>query len=250
MNLGETIYRLRTKQAMSQDTLAEALGVSRQSVSKWENNAAVPELEKLIKMSELFGVTLDELVGREAPAPTPPPPAAAPTQSHSTRKTVGIILLCFGLLTTLLLSILGGFITGVFLGLPFTITGSLLLSNSKEPLFHAAWGFFAVYAPLLNFFMLNFMGFGLYVKALVIGIWFAALILWVIVRHKNGKLSEESRKFIKRSLIIALALTIILTIATSIMYRRSGLQSANEALDASIIEVDEWLPFEGSCQRS
>ena len=233
MNLGETIYRLRTGRGMSQDALASALDVSRQSVSKWENNAAVPELDKLLKLSEIFGVTLDELVGRESPAPTPPPPVEAPVQRSSSQRTIGGVLLGFGLLATLLLSILGGFIVGVFFGLPFTIVGCVLLSDSKEPLFHAAWGIFAVYAPLLYFVMLNFMGFGLYVKALVIGIWFAALILWAVNRHKKGKLSAESRKFIKGSLIIALALTIILTIATSIMYRRSGLMSANESLDVS-----------------
>ena len=232
MNLGETIYRLRTKAGMSQDALAGALDVSRQSVSKWENNAAVPDLDKLIKLSEVFGVTLDELVGRGAPAT----PAAPPAQSPPPYRTVGAILLCFGLLTTLLLSIMAGFLVGVFLGMPFTIVGSILLSNSKEPLFHAAWGLFAVYAPLLYFFMLNFMGFGLYVKALVISLWFAALILWAVIRHKNGKLSEESRKLIKDSLIIALVLTIILTIATPIMNRRSGLMSANEALDVSFIQ--------------
>ena len=236
MNLGETIYRLRTGRGMSQDALANALDVSRQSVSKWENNAAVPELDKLLKLSEIFGVTLDELVGRDAPAPTPP--AAPPTQSPTPYRTIGAILLGFGLLTTLLLSILLGFVIGISCGLPFTIVGSILLSTSKEPLFHAAWGVFAVYAPLLNFFMLNFMGFGLYVKALVIGVWFAALILWAIIRHKKGKLSEESRKFIRGSLIIALVLTIILTIATPIMNRRSGLMSANEALDVSYIAED------------
>lgn len=236
MNLGETIYRLRTKAGMSQDTLAGALDVSRQSVSKWENNAAVPELEKLLKMSEVFGVTLDELVGREAPAPTPP---AAPTaQSPPPYRTIGAILLGFGLLTTLLLSIMAGFLVGVFLGMPFTIVGSILLSNSKAPLFHAAWGLFAVYAPVGFFFMLNFMGFGLYVKALVIGVWSAILILWAVIRHTKGKLSAESRKFITGSLIIALVLATILSIATPIMNRRSGLMSANEALDVSFVESD------------
>ena len=236
MNLGETIYRLRTKAGMSQDALANALDVSRQSVSKWENNAAVPELEKLIKISDVFGVTLDELAGRDASAPTPP--AAPPAQSPPPYRTIGAILLCFGLLTTLLLSILGGFIIGALLGLPFTIVGSILLSNSKEPVFCAAWAIFAGYAPLLNFFMLNFMGFGLYVKALVIGVWFAALILWAVVRHRNGKLTAESRKFIRGSLIITLVLTIILSIATPIMNRRSGLQSASEALDVSIVQEE------------
>ena len=62
MNLGENIYQLRTEKGMSQEDLAAALDVSRQSVSKWENSSATPDLEKLIKISEVFGITLDELV--------------------------------------------------------------------------------------------------------------------------------------------------------------------------------------------
>ena len=42
--------------------LADALEVSRQSVSKWETDASIPELDKLLRLAELFGVTLDELV--------------------------------------------------------------------------------------------------------------------------------------------------------------------------------------------
>lgn len=62
MNIGENIYNYRTGKGMSQTDLANALEVSRQSVSKWENNSAIPDLERIIKMSELFDVTLDELV--------------------------------------------------------------------------------------------------------------------------------------------------------------------------------------------
>ncbi|MFR5405455.1 MAG: helix-turn-helix domain-containing protein [Oscillibacter sp.] len=43
------------------------MGVSRQSVSKWENDASVPDLEKLVKLSGVFGVSLDELVKGEVP---------------------------------------------------------------------------------------------------------------------------------------------------------------------------------------
>ena len=73
MSLGNNIHRLRTKLNMSQGDLAEALGVSRQSISKWETDGAVPELDKLIKLSSIFGVTLDELVHGEAAVPTPAP---------------------------------------------------------------------------------------------------------------------------------------------------------------------------------
>ncbi len=61
-NLGEQIYFYRTKCGLSQLDIAEKLDVSRQSVSKWENGVATPELEKVVKLAELFGITLDELV--------------------------------------------------------------------------------------------------------------------------------------------------------------------------------------------
>ena len=67
MTLGQRLARLRTEQGLSQETMAERLGVTRQSVSKWETDASIPELDKLVRYSELFGVTLDELVkGPEA----------------------------------------------------------------------------------------------------------------------------------------------------------------------------------------
>lgn len=67
MNLGEKIYELRTKKNLSQGDLADALQVSRQSVSKWENDTAVPDLDKLIKLCDIFEISIDEIVGREKP---------------------------------------------------------------------------------------------------------------------------------------------------------------------------------------
>ena len=65
MSLGERIYELRSKAGLSQGELADRLGVSRQAVSKWENNSAVPDLDRLLNMSEIFSVSLDELVKGE-----------------------------------------------------------------------------------------------------------------------------------------------------------------------------------------
>ena len=62
MNLGERICRLRNERNMSQGDLADALEVSRQSISKWETNGSVPDLDKLVKLSELFDISLDELI--------------------------------------------------------------------------------------------------------------------------------------------------------------------------------------------
>lgn len=62
MTLGEKIYRLRTEQGFSQETFGEKLGVSRQSVSKWETDQSVPELDKIVAISEMFGVSTDYLL--------------------------------------------------------------------------------------------------------------------------------------------------------------------------------------------
>ena len=65
MNLGERIYELRNQKNLSQGDLADKLDVSRQSISKWENNMAVPDLDKLMKLCDVFEISLDELTGRE-----------------------------------------------------------------------------------------------------------------------------------------------------------------------------------------
>ncbi len=66
MTIGEKIYTLRTKSGMTQEQLAEKMGVSRQAISKWESDVSIPELNKLKSLANLFQVTLDELMGQEA----------------------------------------------------------------------------------------------------------------------------------------------------------------------------------------
>ena len=65
MILAEKITMLRKKNNWSQEELAERLGISRQSVSKWESGASIPDLDKIIKMSTLFGVSTDYLLKDE-----------------------------------------------------------------------------------------------------------------------------------------------------------------------------------------
>ena len=128
MTLGEKISKLRTTNKMSQGDLAEKLNVSRQSISKWETNASVPELDKLVQLSDLFGISLDDLVrsdelgagdNREEDLPPSPPQQTQIVIQHSltTQKIVGFILLALGLLCCLLalfagsgLLIIGGYI--------------------------------------------------------------------------------------------------------------------------------------------
>jgi len=62
MKFYEKLQKLRKEKGLSQEELAEMLGVSRQSVSKWESGVTYPETEKLLIISEIFGVTLDSLL--------------------------------------------------------------------------------------------------------------------------------------------------------------------------------------------
>lgn len=62
MTFGERLYELRKSKNVSQEELAELLDVSRQSISKWENDRAYPEMTRLLFMSDYFGVTLDYLM--------------------------------------------------------------------------------------------------------------------------------------------------------------------------------------------
>ncbi len=144
MSLGTNLYALRARAGLSQDALAERLEVSRQSVSKWETDASVPELEKLIRLAEMFNVTLDELVrgdvtaapaalAPEAPEgmepapeifewepPEPGPegperPSTRPPVSHGQRVTGNALLITAAALTaalTLFLGILGLLLAG------------------------------------------------------------------------------------------------------------------------------------------
>lgn len=128
MTLGEKILKLRSTAKMSQGDLAEKLNVSRQSISKWETNQSVPELDKLIQLSDLFQISMDELVRSddldqrdkeeaEIPSAEPQPTQVIIQRSLSTQKIVGFILLALGLLCCVLalfagsgLLIIGGYI--------------------------------------------------------------------------------------------------------------------------------------------
>ncbi len=73
MTISERILKLRKEAGFSQEAFAEKLGVSRQSVSKWESGNVTPDLDKVVAMCELFGVSTDYLLtGKEDPAPDIP----------------------------------------------------------------------------------------------------------------------------------------------------------------------------------
>ncbi len=79
MKLHEKIYYCRKKSGLSQESLAEKIGVSRQAISKWETGDAVPELAKLKSLCDIFEVTADWMISEDEPYETSPKePAAYP----------------------------------------------------------------------------------------------------------------------------------------------------------------------------
>ena len=74
MTLGQRIAQKRKELGLSQEGLGEQLGVSRQAIYKWESDASLPEIDKLITLSKIFSVSVGWLLGvEEAPSPAEPP---------------------------------------------------------------------------------------------------------------------------------------------------------------------------------
>ena len=83
MKLNEKICHCRRKAGLSQEALAERIGVSRQAISKWETGEASPEISKLPLLAQTFGVTADWLLSEDDPAEdVPPQPDPAPQSHH------------------------------------------------------------------------------------------------------------------------------------------------------------------------
>lgn len=95
MALSETLYTLRKKSGLSQEQLAEQLGVSRQSISKWESGASVPESEKLIAISRYFHVSLDELVNEQGGS-EPQAEKKPPERSQDRARRIAGSAVCIG----------------------------------------------------------------------------------------------------------------------------------------------------------
>lgn len=139
MTLGERLIQLRAKAGLSQDTLAEQLGVSRQSVSKWENDASVPDLEKLVKLSGVFGVSLDELVKGEVPDSAAPAVKVGVTAEElrlHRQRLLGLLLL----LASVLLSARSEGTWGILFAWPLVTCGILCLLCRCPLGLLCAWG--------------------------------------------------------------------------------------------------------------
>ena len=147
MTLAEKILSLRTERGMSQDDLAEKLDVSRQSVSKWETAQSTPDLDKIIKLADLFGVSVDQLV-REGERPQPPEPSLPQTvyverrQELSPLQKLGVVMEASGAALAVI-GLMGAPLL-IWAAAALVILGLPLLLSRKHPLLLDGWLVLAV----------------------------------------------------------------------------------------------------------
>lgn len=127
MALPEKLYTLRKKSGLSQEQLAEALNVSRQAISKWEGGSAMPESDKLLALSNYFGVSLDYLLKGGAPNAAP----AEAQEEHRTMRLLSLIL-CFGGAAAL---IVYGVLSILVPSVPAQISGSSMIRIDGSSIF-------------------------------------------------------------------------------------------------------------------
>jgi len=120
MKLQEKIFYCRKKAGLSQEALAEQIGVSRQAISKWETGDAVPEINKLLLLATAFGMTTDWLLSDDDPEEEKT--ADSPVETRQTKKNtwvdtlpglIGRLLRRYGWLFGVYLAVAGAGFTGL-----------------------------------------------------------------------------------------------------------------------------------------
>jgi transcriptional regulator with XRE-family HTH domain len=194
MNLGERIFQLRTEKNMSQGDLADKLDVSRQSVSKWENNTAVPDLDKLIKLCDVFEISLDEITGRKVQKEKTSNKLEEIKEiknSLTQTQQIGCILLCVGLVCALIFPILSPSIL---------ICGTICLTVKKNPWYWCIW---VIFIPLLFV-----IGLSLAINFISNIIEIAFLVVMAFATYKAFKDTEIVMSKKKAILILVLSIVI------------------------------------------
>lgn len=105
--LSENLYTLRRRSGLSQEQLAQHLGVSRQAISKWESGTSMPEGEKLISISQYFDVSLDCLLQGRIEKKSPVPKALE--TPHNGGEKTGLVLCVAGIAGLLFLGMIAVF---------------------------------------------------------------------------------------------------------------------------------------------
>ena len=252
MSIGERLFRLRTEKNLSQGDLAEMLGISRQSISKWENNLAVPDLDKIVRLSEIFEVSIDEIVkGKTLKAEYGPDSETeakkAPEQSRidlsdtqvhdikqekrecgfTPRKIAGTILLCMAFFLTVVFLAMGGGVAGFLFSIPFLVCGSICFAFKKNV---GLWWTWAVYilidvyivlatgirrsSILLTLKWTTHWNFARLAFAWIMVIGLAVIVAITVMRFRNIKYKND--KAALKSMIVAWVIVLVLWVLSRV----------------------------------
>lgn len=203
---GDYLKRLRIERGLSQERLSEALGLSRQSISKWEQGNSAPDIDNVKKLSEFFGVSVDSIINgepdkfiveprEEQQAVNTLEAAAEPIESASTaeeekpqtKKKRGWLFSAYPIVTIIAYCIIGtvfspkGWYMGwlILLTIPLFYTGILAAEKKKPVLFCY---------PVLTVIIYLLLGFGasLWHPSWIIFLTIPIFYIIAAKRHKNG----------------------------------------------------------------
>lgn len=220
MSIGQKIYELRTAKNMSQGDLANELDVSRQSVSKWETDAAVPDLDKLIRLADVFEVSLDELTGREMPHVSTTREQVEVKQSGITqRQIIGYILL--------VASLIGFILTIIFVEndiistvtIPFalvTLFGSIICLWVKK---NVGYCFTWALISMLGIFIV--FTYPLPIISSTLGVQIISLLLLAIIGNKIYK-NEEIKPSKQKNQMLAVGWVLCIVLYLIVMFFEPG----------------------------
>lgn len=215
MSMGNKIFELRTAMHLSQADLAALLNVSRQSVSKWETDASVPDLDKLWKLCDVFGVTLDELTYREVNGEIKSAPVVAVVEKEhpmTHQKIIGYILLAVSLIAGILIWIFAESEEELYIPIPIimsVLTCSLICLFVKQRAGY--WCVWSIVAPiiLLSPYIAGFP---------ILGALIARIVFVIIMVRVARKLFAEAKVSTSRKKSVVAILGWIALIGLRISY--------------------------------
>ena len=169
MTLSEKLQNLRKAAGLSQEALAEQLGVTRQAVSKWETGEGKPDIDNLLPLAKLLGTTVDYLLDDAAAEPHAETPPQSPSQTESVGRELWEQLKAFGRRW----GWLGGYAIALIGAVRFVTTLVVLFAGGTAlgGIIHADFGMAAGFG--LAYYLIGIVQMAVYAAMVVGGIWLA-----------------------------------------------------------------------------
>ena len=195
--IGSNISAYRRQIGLTQAELAEKLNYTDKAVSKWERGESVPDVITLVQLAELFGISMDELVGNAQPAKKPKKEAKVRTKRQMDRNViqllVSLLVWFVALFVYVVLSSLG--IPKTWIGFLYAVpVNAIVLLSLRSAWRKFNWNFvlvsLIVWGSLVSFYMtmLIFAGFNIWKLFLLGGLGQIAVLLW----FRLGRGSKEN----------------------------------------------------------